>query len=190
MVAFAVPLIESAVAALGGWLVRAAAILAGAAAAQMAGKSDDDTQDRARARAQELALADRPCKDCPPRAGLKQRTNHSMPRTARRYQGRVTGWPYDVDQGWSDEWIWRRKDFDGFVSQPCLIQEAKADYDQFLSSDWFTGFEGMERQIVRHGEMAKANPPTRVRYYFQGKGTLDAMRETLLDSGVEFEHYP
>jgi hypothetical protein len=48
----------------------------------------------------------------------------------------------------------------------------------------------MCKQIVKHGALAKANPPTRVRYYFQGAGTLAAMRKVLLRSGVEFEHYP
>ena len=189
MAAFAIPLIESAVAALGGWLVRAAAVAAGAGLAQMASTKKDDT--RARTSAQELARDDRPCKDCPPRAGFRGPANHSMPRRARMYQGYVTGWPYDdVDWKWSDEWKWDDKWFDAFVSEPCLIQEAKANYDQFLSTDWFTGFGHMREQIVKHGALAKLNPPTRVRYYFQGAGTLAAMRKLLLRSGVEFEHYP
>ncbi|WP_018915200.1 Tox-REase-5 domain-containing protein [Thiomonas sp. FB-6] len=188
MVAFAIPLIESAVAALGGWLLRAAAVIAGAGVAQMAGKKKDDT--RARTSAQELTRDDRTCKDCPPRAGYRGRATHFMNPPPREYQGRVTGWPYSVEQGWSEEWEWGGTWFDAFVSDPCLIKEAKANYDQFLSTDWFTGFRPMREQIVKHGALAKLNPPTRVRYYFQGAGTLAAMRKLLLRNGVEFEHYP
>ena len=118
-----------------------------------------------------------------------------MTRAARFYQWRVAGWPYDeVKWKWSEEWQWRGKDFDGFVSDPCLIQEAKGDYDKFLVMDWakrsFQGFRKMRLQIEKHGAIAKAHPPTRVRYYFQGRMTLEAMRDTLLESGVEFVHYP
>lgn len=193
MAAFAIPLIESAVAALGGWLLRAVAVLAGAGVAQMASQQKDDT--RARTAAQELTDTDRPCKDCPPRAGFRGRVNHSMTKAARAYQGRVTSWPYDdVTWTWSEEWQWQDKDFDGFVSDACLIQEAKGDYDKFLVMEWakksFTGFDPMRRQIEKHGAIAKAHPPTRVRYYFQGRRTLEAMRKTLLQNGVEFVHYP
>jgi hypothetical protein len=191
MAAFAIPLIESAVAALGGWLIRAAAVIAGAGVAQMAGKEKDDT--RARTSAQELTRDDRPCKDCPPRAGFRGRATHFMNPPPRRYQGRVTGWPYSVEQGWSEEWKWDGAWFDAFVSDPCLIQEAKGNYDQFFQP-WtigkFKGFEKMMLEIEERGAIAKANPPTRVRYYFQGPKTLEEMRETLLRSQVEFEYFP
>ncbi|MDE1956619.1 MAG: hypothetical protein KGJ03_12950 [Betaproteobacteria bacterium] len=193
MAAFAIPLIESAVAALGGWLLRAAAVIAGAGVAQMASTKKDDT--RARTSVQELTRGDRPRKDCPPRAGWRAPTKHSMTRAARFYQWRVTGWPYDeVKWKWSEEWQWRGKDFDGFVSDPCLIQEAKGDYDKFLVMEWskksFKGFDPMRREIEKRGAIAKAHPPTRVKYYFQGRMTLEAMRKTLLKGGVEFVHYP
>ena len=54
----------------------------------------------------------------------------------------------------------------------------------------FQGFDPMRREIEKRGAIAKAHPPTRVRYYFQGRMTLAAMRKTLLRSGVEFVHYP
>jgi hypothetical protein len=191
MAAFAIPLIESAVAALGGWLVRAAAVAAGAGLAQMASTKKDDT--RARTSVQELTRDDRPCKDCPPRAGFRGRATHSMTPAPRKYQGRVTGWPYDVEQGWSEEWQWGGTWFDALVSEPCLIQEAKGNYDQFFQP-WavgrFKGFEKMMLEIGERGAIAKANPPTRVRYYFQGPKTLEEMRETLLRSQVEFEYFP
>ncbi len=192
MAAFAIPLIESAVVALGDWLLRAAAVMAGAGVAQMAGKEKDDS--RARTSARELVRADRSCKDCPPTAGFRGRATHYMNPPPREYQGRVTGWPYSVEQGWSEEWKWDGTWFDALVSDPCLIQEAKGNYDQFLVMEWarksFAGFEQMEREIAERGRIARANPPMRVRYYFQGPRTLAAMRRTLLESGVEFEHFP
>ena len=191
MAAFAIPLIESAVAALGGWRLRAAAVIAGAGVAQMASQERDDT--RARTAAQDLTSDDRPCKDCPPRVGFRGRATHFMNPPPRKYQGRVTGWPYSVEQGWSEEWEWGGTWFDAFVSEPCLIQEAKGNYDQFFQP-WaigrFKGFREMREEIEGRGAIAKANPPTRVRYYFQGPKTLAAMRETLLNSGVEFEYFP
>ena len=191
MVALAIPLIESAVAALGGWLVRAAALVAGAGVAQMASQERDDT--RARTSAQELTRDDRPCKDCPPRAGFRGRATHFMNPPPRRYQGRVTGWPYSVEQGWSEEWKWDGTWFDAFVSDPCLIQEAKGNYDQFFqpwANNRFKGFRKMEEEIKGRGAIAKANPPTRVRYYFQGPRTLQERRKVSLKSGVEFEFLP
>lgn len=192
MAAFAIPLLEAAVAALGGWLLRAAAVLAGAGVAQVAGRAKDDEQ--ARSATQELVADDRPCKDCPPREGFRKRSNGGMPKAARRYQAHVTGWPCGFDPDWSDEWSWNAKMFDAFVSEPCLIQEAKGNYDQFLTMEWaqrsFKGFRKMREEIKGRGLIAKAHPPTRVRYYFQGPLTLDAMRKTLLKSGVEFVLYP
>ena len=191
MAAFAMPLIESAVVALGSWLLRAAAVMAGTGVAQMADKEKDDS--RARTATRELVRADRSCKDCPPTAGFRGRATHYMNPPPREYQGRVTGWPYSVEQGWSEEWQWGGTWFDALVSEPCLIQEAKGNYDQFFQP-WavgrFKGFEKMMLEIGERGAIAKANPPTRVRYYFQGPKTLEEMRETLLRSQVEFEYFP
>ncbi|WP_347881433.1 Tox-REase-5 domain-containing protein [Burkholderia multivorans] len=73
-----------------------------------------------------------------------------MTAASREYQGRITGRPYSVAEGWSEEWIWLGTDFDGFVPAECLLQEAKGGYGQFLEFDedadelrpvsWFRGF--------------------------------------------------
>ncbi len=60
-----------------------------------------------------------------------------------KYQGCVTGRPYGIGEGrtgWNEEWLWLGTDWDGFVSEECLLQEAKGNYDMF--------FEGPIRDFV------------------------------------------
>lgn len=64
---------------------------------------------------------------CPPDKGTLMAVPHSMSPAARDYQARITGFLIGM------EWVFEGKDFDGFQSRLCLLQEAKADYDQFLS---------------------------------------------------------
>ncbi|HDR9289391.1 Tox-REase-5 domain-containing protein [Burkholderia multivorans] len=58
----------------------------------------------------------------------------------------ITGQPYSVEQGWSEESAWLGPDFGGFQQPTCLLQEAKGDYDRFFDSEtkkpvtWFKEF--------------------------------------------------
>ncbi|WP_244134208.1 restriction endonuclease fold toxin 5 domain-containing protein [Burkholderia gladioli] len=119
---------------------------------------------------------------------------HSMNAAPREYQGRVTGRPYSVAEGWSEEWAWLNIDFDGFVPGQCLLQEAKGNYDQFLEMDWaknlFFGWDSMTSAIIRQGRVVRAHPPTRLTWYFQGPKTRDLMRRALTLNGIQSVFLP
>jgi hypothetical protein len=59
-----------------------------------------------------------------------------------------------------------------------MLKEAKSRYDQFLTEGedseiepkkWYRAFElKLLPQAVKHAGVARANPPTRLTWYFQG----------------------
>lgn len=66
-------------------------------------------------------------------------------------------------------------DFDGFRSSQCLLQEAKALYDQFFDPEdgepkYFFQLSGGDRKIVRQAQVQTAvvlaNSPSRLNWYF------------------------
>lgn len=192
MAGLIVPVVEAAATELGPVLVRAgAALLGGAAVAGTASLSGDTPKDKSKATpaARALPRTDEKCKKCPPEAGTFKNANHYMTAAAREYQGRITGWPYSVSEGWSQEWDWQGIDFDGFIPAQCMLQEAKGNYDQFLEMPWaegsFSGFDSMESTIMRHGRIVRQNPPTQLTWYFQGPKTRARMLRFLTQWGIQ-----
>ena len=187
MGAIAQPLVRWAVAELGPTLARAAAATAGAAAGAWAAvKGGSDSKDDTRQQAPTLKFPRmKPCEDCPPgSAGRAVRSNVSMPEVSRVYQGRITGRPYSIKPAWSEEWRWMGVDFDGFQPQECLMQEAKARYDQFVGADgeakgFFKGFESMKEQARAQSIAVHSNPPTRLLWYFMTPRAQQYMRRFL-----------
>ncbi|WP_341774003.1 Tox-REase-5 domain-containing protein [Burkholderia gladioli] len=121
-----------------------------------------------------------------------QRRNWSMSDNSREYQGRVTGLPYSIAERWSMEWVWER-DFDGFRPEECLLLEAKAKYDQFLNKQDvpYTGaFDDMEEQEFGQAAVVNANPPARLKWYFQTERTWSYMRVPLVRLKIESEWLP
>lgn len=139
--------------------------------------------------ARTLPRNDESCKKCPPEGGAFKQANHHMTKAAREYQGRITGWPYSVEEGWSQEWDWQGIDFDGFIPAQCMLQEAKGNYDQFAEAEWakdsFKGFDTMEDAILRQGRIVRANPPTKLMWYFQGPKTRAKMLKLLRRWGIQ-----
>ncbi|WP_322030468.1 restriction endonuclease fold toxin 5 domain-containing protein [Paraburkholderia sp. J76] len=127
-----------------------------------------------------------------------------MSPKARRYQARITGMAYGIDTdakgretrgGWNKEWAWLGTDFDGFVKAQCLLQEAKDDYDQFLDEDdepifWFTGFKRMADTIAEQAIKVRANPPSKLMWYFGTPRARDYMMPTLVKNGVPSAYQP
>ncbi|MBB5546566.1 hypothetical protein GGD70_006915 [Paraburkholderia fungorum] len=183
---------EAAVDALGPVLARGgAALLGGAATAGTASLSGDASKDDSKAApvARTLPRTDESCKKCPPeQTGLAVRRSYNMNAAPREYQGRITGRPYSVAEGWSEEWSWETIDFDGFVQAECLLQEAKGNYDQFVDTPWavksFNGFDTMRSAIVKQARAVRLNPPTRLMWYFQGPKTQQKMLRFLSQNGV------
>ncbi|HGL6719819.1 restriction endonuclease fold toxin 5 domain-containing protein [Burkholderia contaminans] len=176
------------------------ALLGGAAVAGVASMSGSTAQTKEDAEAKSRTMSDstKPCKKCPPEnSGRKVRNNHGVNWPAYRYQARVTGFAYDTEGcQWSEEWEWLGIDFDGFRAEECLLQEAKGNYDQFLdgsipgSDEFFKGFPKMMKTVVRRAAPVKANPPTRLRYYFQGRLTYQKMARLLKKLKIESEYLP
>lgn len=168
-----------------------AALLGGAAVAGAASLSGDTPKDDSKAAPATRALprTDEKCKKCPPeQTGKPVIRGYSMTAAAREYQGRITGRPYSVAEGWSEEWRWLDVDFDGFKPAECLLQEAKGNYDQFLEMPWalksFKGFDKMASTIEAQANLVRENPPTRLMWYFQGPKARQKMLRLLVQNGV------
>ncbi|WP_186050472.1 restriction endonuclease fold toxin 5 domain-containing protein [Burkholderia gladioli] len=195
MAGLVVPAIEAAVVELGPVLARAGtALLGGAAVAGTASLSGDTPKENSKAEpvARAIPRTGESCKKCPPDVGSMQRRNWSMSDNSREYQGRITGFPYSVAERWSMEWIWER-DFDGFRSADCLLLEAKGKYDQFLDKSgkpYTKAFFDMQQQAVSQAGMVNANPPARLKWYFQTERTWTYMRTSLARLRVESECLP
>lgn len=187
------PLLEVAVAELGPALLSAGRALLGGVATGATGSvtgdaSKDDSKITPAVRT--LPRTGESCKKCPPeQMGLAVRRSHYMNAAPREYQGRITGRPFSVDDGWSEEWRWEQIDFDGFQPAQCLLQEAKGNYDQFLDMAWtavsFNGFRDMEAAIIRQGRVVRSRPPARLTWYFQGPKTRELMLDALAQSGIQ-----
>ena len=102
-----------------------------------------------------------------------------MSDDARAYQARITGFAPDT------EWAYASMDFDGFKSAECHLLEAKANYDQFMTTDihgaaipkrWFTYFrDNMIPQARAQSRIAAASPPARLTWYFKTPMTYEYM---------------
>ncbi|KVA01070.1 hypothetical protein WI40_00830 [Burkholderia ubonensis] len=157
-----------------------------------------DEQAKTKAESRTTADSTEPCKKCPPeQTGNLVRFNHGVNWPAYQYQARVTGFAFDTENcRWSDEWEWLGTDFDGFRANECLLQEAKGNYDQFLdgsipgAGDFFKGWGAMMEQALTRAKKVKANPPTRLRYYFQGPLTYQRMSRRFRFLGIESEYFP
>ena len=116
-----------------------------------------------------------------------------MSDISREYQGRITGRPYSVAEGWSQEWNWH-VDFDGFKEEACLLQEAKANYDQFLDDDgepkfWFS-FNDTIKQINAQGRTVRANPPAQLMWYFMTPRAREFLLPVMNRVGVPSVYQP
>ncbi|WCM21305.1 restriction endonuclease fold toxin 5 domain-containing protein [Paraburkholderia bryophila] len=186
------PLLEAAVAELSPVLLSAGrALLGGAATAATGSVSGDKSKEDSKAAPafRTLPRTGESCKKCPPeQTGLALRRSHYMNAAPREYQGRITGRPYNVAEGWSEEWHWSKIDFDGFKPAECLLQEAKGNYDQFVDQPWairsFKGFDDMTAMIMAQSEVVAENPPARLMWYFEGPKTRQKMLEVLTQYGV------
>ncbi|KVN31711.1 restriction endonuclease fold toxin 5 domain-containing protein [Burkholderia sp. JSH-S8] len=178
------------------------ALLGGTAVAGIGSMRGDtskmDEQAKTKTESRTTADSTKPCKKCPPeQTGALVRFNHGVNWPAYRYQARVTGFAFDTEScRWSDEWEWLGIDYDGFKANECLLQEAKGNYDQFLdgsipkSDQFFKGFRKMREQALKRAVRVKANPPTRLRYYFQGSLTYNKMSALLRVMSIESEYFP
>lgn len=144
---------------------------AGAAGVDMARKRKEEADDARTApiaRTQAQTRAKEKCKGCPPDEGALVTRNWNMSDASRAYQARVTGFaPYT-------EWNFGGVDFDGFRSSECLLQEAKARYDQFFDPEtgepkFFFGLAGAPK-IINQGRfqsnVVAASAPARLNWYF------------------------
>jgi hypothetical protein len=119
------------------------------------------------------------CEKCPPDCGLLVSRDWNMSAAAREYQARVTAFVP------GSEWSFAGIDFDGFASADCMLKEAKSRYDQFLTGGedselepkkWFKAFElKMLPQAAKQAAVARAAPPARLTWYFQGSKTYAFM---------------
>ena len=159
-------------AALGRLLVALGITVAGGAAIDQVRKRKEEA-DNSRtapiARTETQTKAKEKCKECPPDKGTLVTRNWNMSDVSRAYQARITGFAP------STEWSFGGLDFDGFRSSECMLQEAKALYDQFFDPEdgqpkFFFTLSGGERKIVRQAQAQSAvviaSSPARLTWYF------------------------
>jgi hypothetical protein len=167
MAVLAIPLLEAAGTALAEAFP---ALLGGAAAAGILSLPGDTAKDKSKAQPSTRAIAkqDESCKKCPPDSGGLVNRNWNMSELSREYQARVTGFAPRT------EWSFSGLDFDGFRSTQCLLQEAKARYDQFFDPDdgqprfFFSlgGERNIRRQARTQSIVVAINPPSQLAWYF------------------------
>jgi hypothetical protein len=128
---------------------------------------DADTQ-KSKSGTRAIPVPLEPQSQCPPRRGWLVTRKWHMSEISRDYQARVTGFaPFT-------EWKFMNIEFDGFRAPECRLQEAKARYDQFFNKQTgqpkhFFRIFGVPRifnQARIQSEIAAANPPARLTWYF------------------------
>lgn len=196
MVALAIPLVE-------GVAVR---VLAALGVGVVAGAAGDAARDAARkrqeaadkAKSTPIARVDaqtktktKKCDKCPPDCGELVPVKHRMSANSSEYQAKITGFPIGT------EWRFAGRDFDGFKSDLCLLQEAKANYDQFFNKNggfqymFQSGiFDEMEEQAAAQAMIVGANRPASLSYYFQTPLAYNHMRPRLLPFGITVLYVP
>lgn len=143
------------------------------------------------ARAETRSEAKERCR-CPPDKGTLMAVKHSMSPAARDYQARITGFLIGM------EWVFEGRDFDGFQSRLCLLQEAKADYDQFFKSNGEFKYDFQEqifenmalKQAVAQSNIVRDNPPASLSWYFQTPLAYKHMRPQLTELGITTFYIP
>ncbi|MQA40677.1 Tox-REase-5 domain-containing protein [Rugamonas aquatica] len=178
-------------AALGVGLATGAAGEAALEAARKRQQEADKAKAAPIARADPVTKAREKCKDCPPDRGALMPVNHSMSDNSREYQARITGFPPGM------EWKFAGKDFDGFKSALCLLQEAKAACDQFFGKNGKFRYPFQESIFLKMGEQAetqalivRSNAPATLTYYFQTPLAYSYMKTQLLVLGITLLYAP
>lgn len=196
MGALAIPVIEGAAAriltALG---VSAVGGLAGEAARETARKRQEEA-DKAKstpiARADATTTERKKCKDCLPDKGTPFQRNFKIRKEWVDYQARITGMPNGPT--FIMEWDFTGTKFDGFVSGECLLQEAKAGYDQFFNIWGEFNYDFQENifvemlaEAVTQNAKAIPKPPVQLRWYFQQPVSYRHMQKVLLAATPQIE---
>lgn len=143
------------------------------------------------ARAETRSEAKERCR-CPPDKGTLMAVKHSMSPAARDYQARITGFLIGM------EWVFEGRDFDGFQSRLCLLQEAKADYDQFFKENGELRYDFQKsifqnmvlKQATAQSNIVKNNPPASLSWYFQTPLAYEHMLPSLSALGITTYYIP
>jgi Restriction endonuclease fold toxin 5 len=194
----AIPLLEGvAVRVLTALGVGVAAGTAGEAVKEAARKRQEEA-DRARASpiartdAQTKAKAKEKCKECPPDKGVPYQRNFPERKAWIDYQARITGMPNGPT--FIMEWAFNGVVFDGFVSAQCLLQDAKAGYDQFFDMWGEFKYDFQERifrdmmfDAIKQNNAAVPKPPVQLRWYFQEPVSYRYMQPVLQAAAPQIE---
>ncbi|MCP1118464.1 Tox-REase-5 domain-containing protein [Robbsia andropogonis] len=54
-----------------------------------------------------------------------------------------------------------------------------------MADKWFSGFDSMEQQIIEQGSVVRANPPSRLIWYFQALLAQKKMAPVLASMGIQ-----
>jgi len=134
------------------------------------GRTDEDSLEQGKTKSTSRAIPapNDSTERCPPNRGRLVTRRWQMSHVSREYQARVTGFVPTT------EWQFQKIEFDGFHPTKCLLQEAKARYDQFFDpatgkpKRFFRSF-GVQRMLNQARTQSKvtlSNPPTQLAWYF------------------------
>lgn len=158
---------------------------------QLSKELENKQEEASRAKSSSIAKADasvqskEKCEACPPMAGVPITKNFKEHRSWMDYQLRITGMP--SGPGFLTEWLYARREFDGFKPAECLLIETKAGYDQFFNDDEEFDYpfqrgimNKMLGQVRDQNDVAVPRPPVQLRWYFMEPSSYAYMRPLIL----------
>lgn len=130
------------------------------------------------------------CEKCPPDEGNTwKRKVKDVNDDWVQYQAKITGMAVGPD--YIEEWKYKGKEFDGFKSNLCLLQEAKGNYDQFFKSKGDFKylfqkdmFSKMLDTATKQMSVVRTSAPASLTYYFQTPLAYDYMKDKLTMLGI------
>jgi hypothetical protein len=135
------------------------------------GRVDADSLEQGKSKSASRAIPapNESAERCPPSRGRLVTRRWHMSPVSRDYQARVTGFVPTT------EWEFQKIEFDGFRPPECLLQEAKARYDQFFDpktgkpKKFFVKFGAVANTLSQaraQSRVVRNNPPTKLTWYF------------------------
>ncbi len=160
-------------------------------------ETNTDAKDKSVAKTETTTKEKKACEKCPPDCGkIFERNTAGWPANSILYQQRICGMPI-APIGKLNEWEWKDVRFDGFKSSLCMLQEAKANYDDFFDAlgeykHPFVKlvFEKMRKEASDQMGVIQGNPTVSLTWYFQTPKTYQHLQQFLSRQGIAVLNVP
>ncbi len=160
-------------------------------------ETNTDAKDKSVAKTETTTKEKKACEKCPPDCGeLKEYSTAGWPLNSITYQQRICGMPV-APVGKIHEWKWKDVRFDRFKSASCMLEEAKANYDDFFDAlgefkHPFVKrvFTKMRTEAVDQMDVVRGNTTVSLTWYFQTPKTYQHMQQFLSNLGIAVLYVP